>query len=68
MSNFASSLSEAIKQVKCQLINVVLVSIKTIEKYISSPNISIAGIEILQDIPKMHKKKPGFYKNPVSLN
>ncbi|OKH53420.1 hypothetical protein NIES2101_11225 [Calothrix sp. HK-06] len=48
-----SSVSEAINQVKCQLIDVVLVSIKTIEKYISSKNISIADIEISQDIPKI---------------
>ncbi|RUT00529.1 hypothetical protein DSM106972_073000 [Dulcicalothrix desertica PCC 7102] len=62
------SVSETINQVKCQLINVVLVSIKTIEKYIFSKNISIADIEIPQDIALMHRKKPGFYKNPVSLN
>ncbi|BAZ14350.1 PAS/PAC sensor hybrid histidine kinase [Calothrix sp. NIES-4071] len=49
----ANSVSEAVNQLQCQLINVALISIKAIEKYISIKNINIADIEIPKYIPKI---------------
>lgn len=49
----ANSVSEAVNQLQCQLINVALISIQTIEKYISVENINIEDVEIPKYIPKI---------------